>query len=272
MTPDTFRAIQADTFSSHARALLPLLLQHAHPRSEADKAALGVLARWNLDARADSAAAALFEAWFLRLSPLLVQDALGPAVSRAYERRFTFITRFVTNMLTREPSAFCQSVGSTSANPGTAGSACDAVVTAALHEGVAMLTERLGPNMARWQWGAVHRAVFPHQGFDTVTGLRWLLSRSVASQGDWRSINVGASDVNRPFEQSEIPGYRQIVDLSAVNDSRYLGSVGQAGHFLSPHYDDQLRRWREVRHLPMRTDRVDIDEGAVGHLRLVPVP
>ena len=68
-----------------------------------------------------------------------------------------------------------------------------------------------------------------------MTGLHWLLSRSIPNRGDWSSINVGAVDVNHPLEQSEIPGSRQIVDPSPANDSRFLGSVGQAGHFLSPH-------------------------------------
>ncbi len=83
---------------------------------------------------------------------------------------------------------------------------------------------------------------------------------------------MGAVDVTRPFDQTEIPGYRQIIDLSPANDNRYLGSVGQAGHFLSPHYDDELQNWGDVRHLPMRMDRTAIETGATGHLRLVPKP
>jgi penicillin amidase len=143
-------------------------------------------------------------------------------------------------------------------------------VTAALHEGNAMLAAQLGNDIGNWRWQAAHRAVFPHQGFDTVTGLHWLLSRSIPNRGDWSTVNVGAVDVTRPFDQTEIPGYRQIVDLSPANDNRFLASVGQAGHFLSPHYDDLLQDWHDVKHLPMRLDRTAIENGAIGHLRLVP--
>ena len=43
----------------------------------------------------------------------------------------------------------------------------------------------------------------------------------------------GRSAVDQPFDQPEIPGYRQIVDLSPANDSRFSDAVGQSGHFLS---------------------------------------
>ena len=118
---------------------------------------------------------------------------------------------------------------------------------------------------------AVHRAVFPHQGLDAVSLLRPLLSRSVPNAGDWSTVNVGPVDSRRRFEQTEVPGYRQIIDLSPANDSRFLDAVGQSGHFLSPHYDDFLRGLAAG----ARTRRCGwsgrtFDAGAIGTLTLSP--
>ena len=124
--------------------------------------------------------------------------------------------------------------------------------------------------MTRWRWDAVHRAVFPHQGSTRSRALRPLLSRSVPNGGDWSTVNVGVGRRGQPYEQHTVPGYREIIDLSPANDSRFLDAVGESGHFLSPHYDDFLSDWRAVRHRKMRMDRADIDRGALGHLRLVP--
>jgi len=74
----------------------------------------------------------------------------------------------------------------------------------------------------------------------------------------------------RPFEQHSVPGYRQIVDLSPANDSRFLDAVGQSGHVLSPRYDDALRDFSAGRHRKMRMDRAEIERGAIGRLRLTP--
>jgi len=252
-TPDDFARIQADTFSLHAKTLLPVLLAHAHPTGVMDARAIEILRGWNFDASGASAAAAIFETWFLQLAPAFVGGELPPATLDSYKSRFSFITRFVLNSLSASSS-----------------STHDAAVTAALHAGVTDLTRRLGGDMTRWRWDAVHRAVFPHQGLDSVSALRPLLSRSVPNGGDWSTVNVGPVSVDFPFDQRSVPGYREIIDLSPANDSRFLDAVGESGHLLSPHYADFLSDWHDVKHRKMRMDRTEIDKGALGHLRLKP--
>ena len=97
-----------------------------------------------------------------------------------------------------------------------------------------------------------------------------LLSRSMPNGGDWSTVNVGPSSVERLFEQHTVPGYREIIDLSPANDSRFLDAVGESGHFLSKHYDDFLKDWHDVHHRKMRMDKADIERGAVGTLHLIP--
>jgi penicillin G amidase len=264
LTPNDFRDMQADTVSLHAQALLPLLLRHVTTEDARSRQALEVLGQWNFTSSEDSAAAAIFQAWFRHLVPAIVGDELGPLVRPSYEGRFSYITRFVTNVLTAGSSPWCDDVNT----PAT--ETCDQAVTNALQDGLADLRERMGGDMARWRWDAIHHAVFPHQGLDAVSVLRPILSRSVPNGGDWSTIDVGPVAAASPYDQISIPGYRQIVDLSPANDSRFLDAVGEAGHFLSPHYDDFLGDWRAVRHRKMRMTRSDVDSGAVGTLRLTP--
>ena len=124
--------------------------------------------------------------------------------------------------------------------------------------------------MPSWRWGVVHPAVFPHQGLDAVAALRPILNRSIENGGDWSTVNVGSVAADHKYEQRAIPGYRQIVDLSPVNDSRFLDAVGQSGHFLSPRYDDFLTSWQAVQHRPMRMTRAAFEQGAIGTLHLRP--
>ena len=264
LTVDDFRDIQADTLSLHAKALVPLLVQHARPWSDADRQAVDLLNQWKFDAGAGSAAEPIFQAWFLRLAAALAGDELGPAILDDYRGRFSYTTRFVTNTLAAEDSAWCDDV----TTPGR--ETCEQAITRALHEGVADLTETLGADLTRWRWDAVHRAVFPHQGLDSIRLLRPLLSRSIANVGDWSTVNVGTVLVDRPYTQEAVPGYRQIVDLSPANNSRFIDAVGQSGHFLSRHYDDFMTDWRDVRDRRMRMTRAEVDEGALGRLILTP--
>jgi penicillin amidase len=262
-TPEDFRAIQADTFSTQAKALLPLLLTRVAPASDLNRRALEVLRQWDLESAAESAGAAIFQAWFINLAPAMAGDELGPQILEGYQARFSFVTRFVVATLSTPDSPWCDDVST-----GGMRETCAEIVNRAFSRGVGRLADSLGDDPSRWRWSAAHRAVFPHQGLDTVGILRPWLSRSVPSAGDWSTINVGPVNSDQPFDQTEVPGYRQIVDLSPANDSRFSDSVGQSGHFLSPHYDDALEDWRQVRHKKMRLERAEIEAGAIGTLTL----
>jgi penicillin amidase len=264
LTPDDFARIQADTVSLHAKTLVPLLLAHVHPESKADRQAVELLRQWSGDAAAGSAAEAIFEEWFYLLVPIVVADDIGPLI-KDYRSRFSFATRFLMQTLNDpKAAAWCDDVKT----PGV--DTCDKAVTFALSRAVADLAGRLGGDMTRWRWGAVHRAVFPHSGLDALQALRPFLSRSVPNGGDWSTVNVGPVDVDHPFEQHSVPGYREIIDLSPANDSRFAIDVGQSGHPLSKHYDSFLADWQAVKHRKMRMDRAEIESSAIGRLRLTP--
>jgi penicillin amidase len=224
-----------------------------------------MLREWGQDARGDSGAAAIFEAWFIHLAPTLVSDKLGAPTTASYAGRFSYVTRFILNALRGTTGRqWCDDTRTTEIET------CDAAVTKALHQAVIDLTGRLGGDMTHWRWDAVHRATFPHQGLDSVTLLRPLISRSVPSGGDWSTIDVGAVATDHPYEQRSVASYREIIDLSPANDSRFLDALGESGHPLSRHYDDFLADWSAVKHRRMRIDRADIEQGALGRLRLIP--
>jgi len=263
-TVGDFADMQADTLSLHAQALLPLLLGHVSADDPRTRQAVSILGQWNFNATGDSAGTAIFQAWFRHLAPALVGDELGAQVLPAYEGRFSYITRFVPNVLTAGSSPWCDNVNTPQKET------CDETVTQALEDGLNDLQSTMGSDPARWRWDTIHHAVFPHQGLDSVSLLRPLLSRSVPNGGDWSTINVGPVATASPYDQISVPGYRQIVDLSPANDSRFLDAVGEGGHFLSPHYDDFLADWKAVRHRKMRMTRAEADAGALGTVRLKP--
>ena len=263
VTPDDFARMQADTLSLHAKALVPALLAHTRAVGPREQPALDVLRAWNFDATGDSAAAAIFQAWFLQLAPALAGDKLGPVVTESYQAKFSYVSRFIANTLASNDSPWCDD--SMTAKKET----CDDAVAGALIKGVDDLRRRMGDDMTRWRWDTVHLAVFPH-ALDSVAALRPLLSRSVGIGGDWSTVNVGVTAADRPYEVHTIPGYREIIDLSSTNDSRFLDAVGESGHFLSAHYDDFLSDWQKVRHRRMRIERADVEKGALGRLRLAP--
>ena len=258
------RASRPTRCRSHAQALLPLLLARASGRLRRRPAgARRCCAHGTSTRRGDSAAAAIFEAWFLQLAPALVGDELGAARhGRPTQGKFSFVSRFLAEHAGRRTTApWCDDVTTPERET------CDDAVTTALRKGVddlaaaarqrhdALALGRRAPRdlsaRARLGRGA---AADPQPLGRQRRRLEHRQRRRVRRRSSVRSAHV--------------PGYREIIDLSPANDSRFLDAVGESGHPLSPHYDDFLKDWHAVKHRKMRMERADIDHGALGHLRL----
>ena len=110
LTPDDFRDIQADTVSLHAKALLPLLLQHARPESDAERRALEMLRGVGRRRRRRQRRRGDLPGLVLRLAPAIAGDELGPASSTTTRGASRFVTRFVANTLTADDGAWCDDV------------------------------------------------------------------------------------------------------------------------------------------------------------------
>ncbi|HHJ07321.1 MAG TPA: penicillin acylase family protein, partial [Anaerolineae bacterium] len=67
------------------------------------------------------------------------------------------------------------------------------------------------------------------------------------------------SNTENPYYQFHVSSYRQLIDLSALNNSRFIHTTGQSGNVLSPHYDDFIKRHQAVEYLPMSFGRDHVD-------------
>jgi len=265
LSPDDMAAIQADTRSLHAAELLPRLLELAVPRDERQARAVELLRGWDFDARGESAAAAIFEAWYRRLPGALAEDELGTALLERYVDSFGPARSFVDTALAEENGSWCDDTGTTLREN------CAHTAGQALDDALDELEATMGRNIERWRWDSVHHTVFGHQPFDSVPALRRLFSRSLPGSGDHSTVNVGPYSFATPFEQRAGPGYRHIIDLAELDGGRFIVAGGQSGHVLSPHYDDYLADWRAVRYRQMRMSSDAIEAAAASRLELRPI-
>ncbi len=64
--------------------------------------------------------------------------------------------------------------------------------------------------------------------------------------------------------------YRQIFDMADLNAAQICVPPGNSGQPGSPHYDDNIERWRDVEYHPLYIDWDDIEANAEAQLTLVP--
>lgn len=264
LSPNDMAGIQADVNSAQARELLPYLLT-ATPPDERSRAAIELLRNWDGEIAGDSPQAAIFEGWYQQLPQQIYADELGDALWKSYQEEPSFIAMQLSNLLKGAGGAWCDN--SNTPQPEN----CQATLGKALAAGLADMTNYQGTDdMRAWRWDRAHNAMFPHNALDGVAALKPIFSRSIPNNGDGFTVNVAPIRRTEPYNQYHGPSYRHIVDLSDLNASRFMHTVGQSGYVLSPHYDDLIERWQRVEFLPMRYDRATIDAATEERLMLEP--
>ncbi|MDP6605636.1 MAG: penicillin acylase family protein [Dehalococcoidia bacterium] len=144
----------------------------------------------------------------------------------------------------------------------------DAAIEDALARTAPALRERHGDDRSQWRWGDEHQMPWRHNlGRDP----------ELADAVNLPDVPIGG-DSSTPFATSTRAGvtgnsgvsFRQILDLSDLNAARICIPPGNSGQPGSPHYADNLDRWRDVDYHPLFVEWEDIEANAEGELRLTP--
>ncbi len=262
LTLEDMVRIQADQRSSQTAELLPWLLQ-VPPRDERQEQALSALRSWDGVASRESVATTIYEAWFIHLGMAMFQDELRGDLYEEMARRAHPLFLHQVLSAPERYAGWCDDVLT------PAQESCIETAQNALDAALDELSDRFGPTMSRWRWGSVHRTQYPHRPFSQVPFLRWLFHRSIENGGDTYTVNVAPVRVHQRYDQFHVPSYRQIVDLADPGNSLFMTTTGQSGNPLSGHYDDLIRRHRDVEYLPMPFDEEPVEGD---RLELLPSP
>jgi penicillin amidase len=264
--------MHSDLLSPHARTMARLL-GSAH-LEDGDLAPVVALMRdWDGTLGADSAAAAVYEAFVREIIRLLLEPKLGDLAIRmagkgptpglsggsmAGERSWEWIEAIL-----EMPESVWYDLGH--------GETREACVGEALRRTVAALREALGSDMAGWSWGRLHTLTLRHV-LGGLSPLDDVLNRGpVPLGGDQNTVwATGSSRYNVQGQRITGPVYRMIIDLGDVRNSRSVLLPGQSGRPGSPHYDDQMGDWLEGAYHPMLFAREDVEAGAQHRLQLTP--
>ena len=248
---DDVAAMQADWNSAQVRTLLPFLLT-VPPQDDRQQQAIALLQGFDGNIAMESAAAAIYEAWMLHLERALFEDDLRTTLFDQMSTRANPL--FLTNVL-HDPTlgaAWCDNVLSVPVET------CADTAQVALDNALDDLSERMGDNMNSWRWDRIHITQYPHNPFSQVSYLKWLFHRTIPNGGDRYTVNVAPVNLDDPYVQTHSPGYRHIVDLSDLPASRFMITTGLSGNVLSSHYDDLIRKHRDVDYLPMLFGRENV--------------
>jgi penicillin amidase len=260
--------VQADLRSLQAMAIVEGLIRPSEGGLANSKArwAASILLGWDGEMKADSPAAVIYHMFYQELLRQAIQPAMEPHAPGFFARYLSTLHLAVpavdAALLSGDPACFPDGVLPR--------------VERALMAAWDKASARLGTDPSTWRWGDLHPLTFRHlfgRGRGTASRfLAWLfgLNRGPFPRpGDGMTVNLGAFLLTAPFAVEVGPSYRQLVDLGAPEDSRWIVAGGVSGDPGSRHYADQIPAWLAGKTHPMRFLTKDQD-GVGPLLRLVP--
>ena len=245
-TREDFAKMQLDVTSMRAVEVLPHLIKSLEFSSDPKISdATNHLKSWNAEMRTDSVAASIFEIFFATWCELVAAERFEkksvPLISQA-------ISGLSVKLLKDDQHGWFEK--DTRQN----------TIIEAMHSTISKLTDQIGPNMAEWYWGKIHKINLPHK-LSTIGDLGKLLDTG----GDPVSGN-GITVCNTGYDPNYLASiganWRHNADLSETPSGIWASdSCGQSGHPGSPHYGDQLSDWISGNHhfLPLDLEQVKLE-------------
>ena len=235
--------LQNDDLSIPARSLVPLLKELSFSDPAVAKAQETLLA-WDYVLDKSSVAAGVYEMFQRRLLANM-RDALVPAAARA---DFGAIGMKKIIELLYAPDG----------RMGEAPIAArDKVLTSSLEQAVAELTKKLGPDMAKWQYGQYHHALIQHplSGAVSAEMRKQLDVGPMPRGGDSYTVTATGGTDNQVSGGS----LKMVADLDDWDASVALNNPGQSGDPKSPHYRDLFELWSRGKYFPIFYSRPRVE-------------
>ncbi len=233
---------------------LAAFLRAVPTRSDSQRRAQAYLRDWQGDMGRQSQAATIYTVWTRHLREEVFGRRLHGYWNKPQqsddlaEIAASTTDAQLLDALTNAASPWCDH-----AHPSDDGS-CTTLALHALDSATDELEKLKGANMDSWRWGNVHSTVYAHLPFSQMGVLGLIFERRIANGGSGNTVDVASAAYRESvgYEQYFGAGFRQIIRMGdgSVTDW-YMNSTGQSGNVFSAHYDDMIKRFRDVQYFTL---------------------
>ncbi len=253
----------------------------AEPERGRAREALSRLLAFDGKLAADSADAALYEAFLMESARQTFLDELGPETGAAWkalvETANASYSAQADHLLGRDDSPFWDDVRTAQREDKPA------IVARTLAAAVTRMETAQGTDRSAWRWGAMHRyswrsgstQLAPYMsagqraGINAISG--YLDRGPFPAGGDHSTLNVSAYRWGDNFDTWLIPAMRILVDFGRDEPMLGLNSSGQSGNPASPHYADGIEAWLKGSYMSFPFKAANLDK-VYGTQRLLLTP
>ncbi len=262
---DDIAAIQNDVTSLQAPDIAPFFTQAAQgDASTGARTAVALLSNWDGTMGRSSAAASFYEVTISQLLQNTLKPLLGAQTFKDWAANIDTIRQIqAARVMLADPTAVF-------------GDAFlrDKAIVQAENDAYTFLKSHFNTSdTSQWRWGDLHTATFAGQLAGAVPLLRLIFPyQTVTRPGDASTVNAGPDGgfTSNDYSQDGLPSMRKIIDLSNLDNSRFITTTGESGEPFAPHNFDLLPLWNNGQYQPMSFTPAAVQAAAVDVLTIEP--
>jgi penicillin G amidase len=263
LSPDDFKAIQADRISLYALKLRDAILEAGDGGDTELAWALAELRGFDGAMIESSRAAAIIGAVQVTLAGRVFKDRLGADFKAFVKLQDAGGYDVVEDILMRRESHLWPS--------SAPGASAGQTIRQALKDALGVLRARLGNDRTKWTWGALHTITFKNPFGEGGRLLAWYFDRGPMNYGGGRhTVNNGFFSLSDPYQTDEVSSYRFIADLADPEHPMAMNHTGESENPASAHYDDMIPSWLAGKYHVLNPDYTEMQAHAASELDLVP--
>lgn len=230
---------QTSFYNSQAEILGPTLLEALQPSKfeGTEIEALDIFTKWLINPVEDDEAVGptIYNALYITLLQTTFAERMGEDLYERFLYNRASTNAFDRMLLSGDSGWFDNSENAP-------GAGRDAAIIKAFKETVEMLKTKLGENPEDWRWGKLHTITFKHDIGSIDLLARFYNRGPFPISGSFHTPANMSYQLSEPFGTTHSAPWRYMIDLSDHRGLEAL-AIGNSGHFLSEHYDDQLDLW-----------------------------
>ncbi|MFI8574563.1 penicillin acylase family protein [Rossellomorea aquimaris] len=235
LTLSDMKDLQMDQMNLHAREMVPILIEDMESGSltAEEREAVELLKSWNYKDDKNFAAPLVFHQWMNEISTGLFKKEIPKDMIKLFEGRQSVVDELIRKAHQGEESKWFVDRGG-----------YKTFITASFTQAIDELEEAYGSSMDEWEWGLYHKVYFEHplSGASSVLK-RFLNDRDPEPVGGSR-VTVGAASYNDSGTVNHGASWRFVIDTENMNNGYHIVGPGQAGHYKSKWYQNQINAWK----------------------------
>ncbi|MGG3913011.1 penicillin acylase family protein [Rossellomorea vietnamensis] len=234
LTIADMKTLQMDQKNLHAREFVPILTEDLKTGSLTDeqKKAIEILNSWNYLDDKNLAAPLIFHQWMNEISTGLFEKDVPDDMMKLFEGRQSVVDELIRKAHKGEESQWF-----------TDQEGYETFLAKSLASALSELEEAYGSSMDDWEWGMYHRVYFEHPLSSASPILKKFLNEREPVPVGGSRVTVEAASYNEEGIVNHGASWRFTIDTSDMENGCHIIGPGQAGHYKSEWYQDQIDDW-----------------------------